>query len=29
VDANLWSRAKGITASEVVAAEVVQLLGGS
>ncbi|HET8588921.1 MAG TPA: Fe(3+) dicitrate ABC transporter substrate-binding protein [Nakamurella sp.] len=29
VDSNLWSRAKGITASEVVAAEVVQLLGGS
>jgi iron complex transport system substrate-binding protein len=29
VDSNLWSRAKGITASEVVAAEVVKLLGGS
>lgn len=29
VDANLWSRAKGITASEVVAAEVVKLLGGT
>lgn len=27
VDDNLWSRAKGITASEVVAAEVVKLLG--